>query len=224
MTVTWSLLIATATARAAQFGCLLTVLAPQAGAAGGQVEVVALRNRGGLTMAGLARVRQALLTEARGRYVSCFDDDDWPEPDMVPAVLAALARVPAADYVAFAHRYTQAPLTGCWLPVHTGLSLGGWWDSPAGLVRDITHINPVRTTLARACGGFTPAAGPEDRSYATRLRAVLAGRPETVIDRVLYHYRHDPASSVQYGTVPETPAGPLPAPPGPWFRWHPEST
>jgi glycosyl transferase family 2 len=221
----WSLLIATATARAAALTRLLAILAPQAEQAAGRVEVVALRNAGGLDTEGLARIRQALLDEARGEWVSYADDDDTVEPDFIPAVLAAMAARPDAEFVAFGNRYSTAHAPGLHIDVTTGLRFGGWYDNGRAAIRDITHINPVRAATARAAGGFTGGhpGEPEDRRYVGRLRAALAGRPEAAIDRILYHYHHDPACSVQFRTVPHADGGPLPAPPGPWFRWHPAS-
>lgn len=219
---TWSILIASAAARGPRLARLLAVLGPQCEAAAGRAEVVAYRNPGGLDMDGLAKIRQALLDEAAGEFVSYADDDDQVSEDYVPAVLAALDASPDADYVAFRHSY-RGPGMPAAAPVHTGLRYGGWYSTLGGPVRDITHVNPVRASIARAAG-FGPGPGPEDRRYVAALRAALAGHAEVPIGRALYHYHHDPSDSVQYGTIPVIAGGPLPPPPGPWFRWHPDST
>lgn len=223
MTPAWSILIATVPARAHLLARLLAQLAPAAETAAGQVEVIGLRNPGGLDTDGLAKVRQALLDEARGEWVSYADDDDQAEPGYIPENLAAMAAHPEADYIAWPHRYCHAYVPGAWQVVVSGLHHNGWHDSADAMVRDVTHIHPVRAAIARSVGWTTgPAA--EDRRYTDGLRLALAGRSQVLLSQVLYSYRHDPASSVQYGTVlRDNHPGPLPPPPGPWFRWHPDS-
>jgi len=220
----WSILIATCPARATALAGLLDALRPQAERAWPRVEIVAYRNPGGLDLTALGHVRQALLHDARGEFVSFIDDDDMTEPDFVPLVLDAIDSSPPPDYIAFGHRFTDTTIPGQWGRVSTGLMFDGWYDTVKGYVRDITHVNPVRASIARGCGGFAPGTGPEDQRYAAGLRAALKGHRDAAIPRQLYHYRRNQANSVQFGTIPESVPGPLPQPPGPWFRWHPDST
>ena len=167
---------------------LLSVLLPQC-EADGHVEVLGLFNNGERP---LGTYRQALLEAARGEYVSFVDDDDMVDPDFVPLVAAAM-RASGPDYVAFRHAYYEDGVRDPHVVV-TGLSYGGWYDTAAEFVRDITHINPARTVLARRAG-FTAMGSGEDADYDARLRPLLA--TEAGIDRVLYHYYHSPSDSVQ---------------------------
>ena len=57
--------------------------------------------------------------------------------------------------------------------VVTGLAYGGWYDTATEFVRDITHVNPARTELARQAG-FTAMGSGEDADYDARLRPLLA--------------------------------------------------
>jgi hypothetical protein len=215
----WSILIATLAYRQEKLRRLLGVLLPQADQAPGQVEVVALRNTGEWS---IGEIRQALLEDARGAYVSFVDDDDLVEPDFVPAVLAAMESGP--DYIAFRHAYYEGGVFD--RETVTGIQHGGWFNTPGCYVRDVTHVNPVLTGLARRAG-FSDMGSGEDVAYADRLRPLLRSQAE--IDRVLYRYFHDWSGSVQAGLPPQVflrryrHLCRLPVD-SPSFRWHDWST
>ena len=221
----WSILIPTTAAREDRFLDLLGVLLPQAEArlgAGYMIEVVALRNCGGLSLPELGQLRQALLEDARGEFLSFVDDDDMVEQDFIPAVLEAIGTAPVPpDYVAFRHAYYEGGQRDP-RPVITGLQHGGWADTPVAMYRPVTHINPVRAELARNAG-FHSTEGPEDYPYDVALSELLRGRPQAEVQRVLYHYRHNWQDSVQAGSVPRLSGTPLPPVSSPCFRWHPWS-
>jgi len=212
-----SVLVATLSSRHDYLARLLDVLLPQAEKAGGQVEIVALHNDGNWP---LRQIRQALLDDARGRWLAFADDDDLVSDDYVPAVLTALADDP--DYVAFRHAFY---INGQRDPreVRTGIDLGGWHsDTPDYYIRDVTHVNPARTTLARQAGFRQHVDGWEDRGYDWALRPLL--KTQAVIDRVLYHYYWRPTTgSVQTSQEPHAYL-PRPHVDSPAFRWHPWST
>jgi hypothetical protein len=250
----WSILVLTQARREEKFLGLLAVLLPQAEAAG-DTEVVALRNYGGRQQHELAPLRQALLDDAAGRWVSFVDDDDMVSAGYVSAVTAAIAAAPLAEFVAFrvvnyetgvpgGSPVAGKPLTqvvaetppGGWTAygrvdrvTRTGLQYGGWRNEENAYIRDITHVNPVLTALARRAG-FGMAARmsesdqpSEDKGYAGRLRPLLNGCEQADIRRVLYHYRHDTGDSVQSGASPRTAPVPAPVIASPAFRWHPAS-
>ena len=210
----WSVLIPTLASRHDQLLRLLGVLLPQAEAHGG-VEVVALHNNGEWP---LGEIRQALLTGARGKYVSFVDDDDLVEPDYVELVTGAMVGDP--DFVAFGVAlYVDGTLHP--YPTVTGLQYGGWYDSGAVMYRDITHVNPVRTSLAVQADFRKPHDGWEDRGYVWAVRPLL--RTQAEIPRQLYHYYSCPSNSVQ-GTLPAHTYADRPVVASPAFRWHPWST
>lgn len=203
------------------FGELLEGLFPQVEAYPGQVEVVALRNPGGLAQNQLAGLRQALLTDARGTWISFVDDDDLVSSHYVKSVMEALEQDP--DFVAFTMAYYEAGVLDS-RPVFTGLHLERWSDSLRACFRDITHVNPVRTSIARQAGfPSPPGASAEDWQYVEAVRPLLAGGKQVVINDDLYHYRHNWTNSVQNGSVPFRPPGRLPRINHLAFRWHPES-
>lgn len=206
---TWSILIATLASRQVKLRRLLDVLLPQAETGG--VEVVGLHNRAELL---IGDYRQALLESARGEYVSFVDDDDMVEPDYVPVILKAMAEKP--DYVAFQHAYYESGVRNPW-PTITGLEHRTWHDGPDAYYRDVTHVNPVRTELARQASFVIPLRMYEDRQYDATIRKLA--RTQVVIPRVLYHYQHEWSDSVQWG-IPEQPDVPPLAVVSPVFRWH----
>jgi hypothetical protein len=212
--VRWSILIPTLSSRHDFLAQLLDVLLPQAEACPG-IEVVALHNDGNWP---LMDIRQALLDDARGEWLSFADDDDMVEADFVPAVAACLEKDP--DYVAFQHAFYvdghRDPRT-----VHTGINLGGWHDLPDRYVRDVTHVNPVRSSLARQAGYRQLVGGWEDRGYDWALRPLL--RTQEEIPRVMYHYYSRTSGTVQNKLPPHAYAL-RPEVTSPAFRWHEWST
>lgn len=207
--ILWSVLVATLSSRQEKFLGLLDVLLPQA-EADGRVEVVALQNDGERS---LAEYRQVLLEDARGDYVSYADDDDTVEADFVPAVTAAMEGWP--DFIAFWHAYYVSGMREP-RPVVTGIGHDGWHDTAGAMIRGVTHINPVRSVIARHADFRRPSEGQEDWSYVSQVGPLL--RTQAEIPRVLYHYRHDPADSVQHRLAPHAYA-PRPVIASPAFRW-----
>jgi len=210
-----SVLTPTLSSRQAKFLRLMSVLLPQA-EADGRVEVVALQNDGERT---IAEYRQALLEDARGRWVAFVDDDDMVEPDYVALITEALREDP--DYVAFRHAYYEDGVRHP-LPVVTGIKHRGWFNTSEALVRDITHVNPMRASIARRAD-FRIRVGDalEDASFDAQVRSLL--KTQVVIDGTLYHYHHSRSDSVQHRLAPHAFA-PRPVIESPAFRWHPWST
>jgi hypothetical protein len=181
----WSILIATLARREDKLGLLLADLAPQIDKAGGQVEIVAYRNNGEHP---LAHIRQSLVESAVGEYISFVDDDDRVPEYYVSEVLPLLDGV---DYIGFR---MQAYLDGVpYKPTFHSLRYAGWSEDADGFYRDTSHLNPVRTVLARQCD-FRRTDPPEDVAWADQLRDLAI--TEHYIDRVMYHYyssAHDSA-------------------------------
>jgi hypothetical protein len=213
--ILWSILTPTLSSRQAKFLGLMGALLPQC-EADGRAEVVALHNDGERT---IAEYRQALLEDARGDYVSFADDDDMIEPDFVASVAAAMDGYP--DYVAFRVAYSSDGRPEP-RPTVTGIQYDGWYDTDTAMIRDVSHICPVRSVIAkRADFRVRHGDGLEDWSYVSDVRPLL--RTQAEIPRVLYRYRHDPHDSVQFGLKPHAHA-PRPAIGSPAFRWHEWST
>lgn len=212
----YSILIPTLASRREKLRRLLDVLLPQAEAQPGRVEIVALHNNGEKSLAGY---RQALLEDARGAWLSFVDDDDMVPGDFVTSITEAIA-AHDPDFVAFdALLYSDGARRG---PVcHTGIQYGSWHDTAEAYIRDVTHLNPVRASIAKQADFRAESAGAEDWSYVSQIRPLL--RTQAVVDKILYHYYHSSGDSAQHGLAAHT-FSPRLEVSSPSLRWHEWST
>lgn len=209
----WTILVATLAQRAARLERLLTTLLPQVEAADGDVTVCALYNNG---ETGLGTVRQALLDHATSTYVSFVDDDDELPEYHVSEVLSRLGDV---DYVGWQMQcyVDDVPLK----PTYHSLRYTGWSEDAHGYYRDVSHLNPIRTEVARR-GDFRRGAPPEDVSWADQVRPHV--RTEAYVDRVMYHYRSSSVDSTWRGDGIRPTWHLRPAVSHPYFSYHPRSS
>jgi hypothetical protein len=186
---TWSILVPTLGERRALFERLMAGLLPQLDAYGGQVRVVGWHNDGSPS---LPKIRQRMIETAGTEYVSFVDDDDLVSRDYVAEIVAALATRP--DYVGFQVQcYSDGAPTAV---AHHSLEYKRWRNLPGRYERDISHINPIRTSLARRADfSRTKTGGAEDREWAAQLRRLRVLRNEVMVDRILYHYLFATAGS-----------------------------
>lgn len=181
---TWTILIPTLGQRAASFRALLDRLLPQTEPYDGRVRILAAFNNGSPA---LPEIRQRLLDAVTTDYVSFVDDDDMVSEDFVPQVMDALETNP--DYVGFQVKYfADGKLRGV---IDHSLKHGGWREekNPYRWLRDITHLNPMRISAARA-GRFDVVSGGqvEDRPWVERVRASGLLKTEVHIPHPLYDY------------------------------------
>lgn len=178
----WAILVPTLGERRRLFERLMAGLLPQTDAHGGAVRVVGWLNNGSPS---LPAIRQSLITHTEAEYVSFVDDDDLVSPDYVAEVMRALADGP--DYVGFQVQcYSDGRPT---LIAHHSLKHGDWINLPDRYLRDISHINPMRRSIATTADFRRARPGAaEDRAWVSQLRRGGLLKTETVVDRVLYHY------------------------------------
>lgn len=214
----WSILIASLARRSATLEQVLADLAPQLT---DEVEVVVYRNHGELP---LGHIRQALVEDARGTYVSFVDDDDRIPDYHVHTVLPLLDGV---DYVGWR---MQAYISGEKLkPTYHTLDVDSWWESPDAYWRDISHLNPVRRHLALQCD-FRATAPPEDVSWADQMRGLVLTQNMCRTDVSMYEYTASSDSTWRPGHEPAWDGSDRlpPGAPNPFnhfqMRWHPSST
>jgi hypothetical protein len=132
--------------------------------------------------------------------------------------IAAALTLHAPQIVSFP-MWLTGPGPGWTVTGEADLSLryDGWSQLPGGRITcDLTHIQPLRTELARL-GRFDTGAFPEDRAWRAQVRPHLDPAGEHYLREHMYCYCHDPADSVQTA-VRRLPA-PLPAPDVPRVRW-----
>lgn len=215
---TWTILIPTLGQRRDSFERLLDHLLPQVDEAGGRVWVLAYWNNG---ESGLPTIRQRLVEAVETEYLSFVDDDDMVDDRYVADILGALQSRP--DYVGFnVQCYTDGEPQGI---AYHSLEHRRWRQAMDGrLLRDISHINPMRSRFAKAANFRVAGVGQaEDRIWAQQLRGKL--RSEVVIDRVMYHYYFSrTATAWQRGHLRRIVRdGWEPArPQSPWFYYHPQ--
>ncbi len=175
---TWTILIATLGQRALKLRRVLDQLLPQIDAAGqGNVNICALYNNGERP---LGHVRHALLTSATSDYVSFVDDDDEVPDYFVSEVVSRLGDV---DYIGW---QMQCYIDGRKMkPTYHSLRYNQWADDRRGYYRDISHVNPMKTEIAKL-GDFRRGVPPEDVSWVTQVRPHVS--TESYIDKIMYHY------------------------------------
>ncbi len=203
----WAILIPTIPKRAASFAALLSTLLPQItepNFASGGPAVIAWLNDG--HRLGLGAIRDEMLRYADMcgfEYVNFIDDDDRVPAYYVEEIRAALLLRP--DHVGFPIQYSKDGRVKQARVEHS-LKWKEWGVNRtarghADLVRDFTHIDPIRTEIARR-GYFAPdttrgqdAHSAEDRRWVRQVRPHLAGGTEVFIDRTMYYYDWRPAES-----------------------------
>ena len=212
----WDILIATVGQRERQFTELMAHLLPQVELARGAVRVTALWNHGERS---IGAVRQDLLDSATGEYVSFIDDDDWVPNDFVGSVRWQLDHH-TPDYVGWRLQCYQdgQPLK----PTIHSIRYDNWHDDDDAYYRDISHLNPIRRTIAQQVR-YPDVTEFEDRLWAARVRPLV--RTERFIDYVMYYYR---ASSVHStwgrNAAPIRRVGRRVDIDSRWFTYHPNSS
>ncbi len=217
MPQTWTILIPTLGERSELFARLLAVVLPQTEPYGGRVRVLGWWSHG---TPSIGVIRDALLQRAGTDYVSFVDDDDLVPAYYVDQVMDAIADRP--DHVGFQVEYLKEGRS-VELIDHS-LRHGRWGrNRRVGLFRDITHIDPIRTTLARrASFDLVPAGVAEDEQWVFQVRRHV--RTETYIPHVMYHYLWSEKVSAWRRPDLIRPVGVRPTVAHPHFSWHPECT
>lgn len=218
---TWTILIPTLGQRATLFQRLMAVLLPQLEPYEGRVRVVAWWNNG---EPALSAIRHQLVQDTTTDYVSFADDDDLVPEYFVAEVMAALDQWP--DYVGWQTRYSSNGVDHGL--VDHSLAHGGWREekNPYRLLRDITHINPMRTDVAKM-GDFRRGVRPgrpEDRPWVDQIRKTGLLQTEVYIDKIMYDYlwRRDTSAWQKPHRIDRRPAV-RPTVDSSYFSWHPGS-
>ena len=129
--------------------------------------------------------RQKLLLTAKGDYIVFFDDDDWPMADYIELVLKAIETAPDCVGINVAMTTNgQNPQRCC----HS-LKYKQWRNNVDGwdYVRNVTHFNPVKRSLALKTG-FRNLRFGEDKDYSDRITRLC--KTEVYIHHTLFNYRY----------------------------------
>jgi len=212
----WTILVPTIGQREALFGRLMSVLLPQLDEHDGAVRVLAWRNNG---QPALGEIRDGLVADSGSEYVSFVDDDDLVPEYYVAEVVAALADRP--DHVGFKIEYSTNGV-GREVVDHS-LRHGKWHRTAEGeLVRDFTHIDPVRRehALAGSFQTYRPNRA-EDRHWVKQVRGRLI--TEAYVDKIMYHYLWDESITAWQRPAWIVPVIGRPQIDHPFFAWHERS-
>jgi len=243
---TWTILVPTLGERGALFERLMAGLLPQLDPYEGRVRVVGWWNNG---MPSLPEIRQKLVMATTTDYLSFVDDDDLVSPFYVAEIVRALetgivpctcraltdggghshgCRYQWPDYVGFQVQcYSDGHPTAI---AYHSLAYGRWRNLKGRHERDISHINPMRTKIARSADfRRTRRGAPEDRAWVDQLRRGGRLKAEVVVPRILYHYLYSTSRAHGLGSRWENtklirPGQRVELPwPTPYFTWSPDA-
>ena len=181
-----SVLIATVPEREVMFDKLLLEFISQ-----GIRPIFDSRPRGRVS---IGQKRQDLLNLAMTDYIVYFDDDDWPKPDYIESITGAIQSGPDCVGFKIAMTTNGANPQTC---IHS-LRNDVWQFKDGIYLRNVTHFNPVKRSLALQVG-FEDLRFGEDKIYSDKISKLC--HTEVFIDKYLFDYRyttHEP-SNKKYG-------------------------
>lgn len=211
----WTILVPTLGERRPLFERLMAGLLPQLDPYAGRVRVVGWHNDGSPS---LPKIRQAMVLGTRTDYLSFVDDDDLTSPFYVDEVVEALETRP--DYVGFQVQcYSDGAPTA--VSYHS-LEFKRWRNLPGRYERDISHLNPILTSIARKVDFTVAGRRAEDRAWADQLRQRSLLKTQVVVPRILYHYLYAPGGS-RWQSPHTIRPGERSTVKSPYFSWSPDA-
>jgi glycosyltransferase involved in cell wall biosynthesis len=186
----WTICIATVGERQDRFLPLVNKILKQTDPYKGNVQVLVYWNNFEFP---LGEIRQALIENATGDYVSFVDDDDDVPDYYVDEVMKALETSP--DYVGWQLQVWQDGQK--MKPTYHSLRYADWSEDENGWYRNVSHLNPIMRGLALKAGFQVENGSPEDAPWAVRVAPLV--KTEVYIDKIMYFYRHSSEDSVWRG-------------------------
>lgn len=211
----WSILICTVGQREERFKQLLKKLMPQVKKYAGEIEVLAYWNNAERP---LGEIRQALVEEARGDYISFVDDDDMVPNYYCRKVMEAVQE--DVDYVGWRMQlYHNGEKMR---PTFHSLRYDRWSEDENGYYRNISHLNPIKREIALKASFVLSEKGvAEDVPWTEKVAPHV--KTEAYIEDVMYLYQHTSTDSVWRGDLKPIPELIRPTVRYQYFRWHPQS-
>lgn len=150
--------------------------------------VIEIRTYGG-TDETISEKRQRCLDEAVGQYVNFVDDDDLVAHNYIRRLSDLMDGV---DYIGFRMQHYLNGVKS--KPTFHSLRYPEWSDDANGYYRNVSHLNPMRTEIARQ-GRFDGGYG-EDARWAQQVNP----QTEHYIDDPMYYYFDSPRHSLSRRT------------------------
>lgn len=194
-TIQWSILIPTLESRRASFEIVFQQLQAQIKAANlqDQIEIVVYRDDREIPV---GAKRNMLLDLARGEYVSSVDDDDLVSENYITKIYNNILQNPdcAPDCISL-----EGIMTFCdGQPtkfIHAKKYLE-YSSSPNLLLRPPTHLDVIKTSIAKQFRFSDTKNWQEDQEWALKISAAGVIKTEIHIDsEPLYFYKFDPYKS-----------------------------
>lgn len=174
----WTIAILTMEGRETDYERIMGMLAYQGGG-GRDIEILVAAQPWSV-----AEKRQWCLDNAQGEYFNFIDDDDLIARDYIDRIYPLLDGV---DYIGFR---MQLFWDGRRMkPTFHSLRYPDWSEDENGYYRNVSHLNPIRTEIARQ-GRFEGGYG-EDRRWAEQ----VSPKTEHFIDEPMYFYFYSPEHS-----------------------------
>lgn len=210
----WSILIPTIGQREERFLRLLNVLYPQVKKYNGQIEILAYWNNGEHP---LWKIREDLVKETNGEYVSFIDDDDLVPEYYCDEIMNAIKTSP--DYIGWRMQvwHNEEKLK----PTFHSLRYSSWTEDDNGFYRNISHLNPIRRDIAIKESFEVEPGIAEDQPWVIKIAPHV--KTEVYIDKEMYWYYHTTEDSVWRGDVYKFNRYERPTLRRKYFRWHPNS-
>jgi hypothetical protein len=186
--IKWSILIASALSRSGMLDMLLAELRYQKKEYP-DVDIIVLVDD---CVMPLDAKRNMLVSMATGDYVSFIDDDDSVASDYIASIYPLLDGV---DYIGFQLQHYNKGIAS--KPTYHSLQYKGWSESDDGYYRGISHLNPIRHSIAQRFGFEGSYA--EDASWAKRIEQSGLAQTEHYINKIMYFYYFDIDRSLTAG-------------------------
>jgi glycosyltransferase involved in cell wall biosynthesis len=139
--------------------------------------------------------RNALVQQARGRFVAFVDDDDDVDSEYIPLVCSVIAQHPEIDCIGFRGQMTWAgrfPEPMIHSLRYSSMETVGHSAGFNVYVRPPNHLNPMRRDIAQRYRFPNINFGEDSARTEQMVRDGVLRHEYFVTDRILYYYRFDP--------------------------------
>lgn len=136
--------------------------------------------------------RNYLIKEAKGEFTCFVDDDDWVSDDYVGSIYDAILSDRSIDCVGIKGLLVSKDL-GNKEFIHSN-KFDSYWEDSKYYYRPPNHLNPIRRSITSQFE-FPLINRGEDTDWSLKICRTGLLKKEIFIDKVLYFYRFEYASS-----------------------------